>query len=135
MATGTPNTLRISELCEIASEVSAYLLDCRARNLSAGTLRFYAQKLEYLRAYLDDLGIVTVDQITAPALRGFFLHESGRRTPGGLAAIYRATSAFLRWWEAEVEPGPDWTNPILSVKPPKTSDDLLPPADLTRSAP
>jgi site-specific recombinase XerD len=126
----TPNhTLRIRQKPDLDREVEAFLIDRQARGLASGTLRFYTQKLAHLQTYLSSQGITTVEGITAPLLRRFLLAFSRDHTPGGTHGVYRATKAFLRWYEREAEPE-GWRNPIDRVQGPKVSIEPLEPVSI-----
>ncbi|NLD73885.1 MAG: tyrosine-type recombinase/integrase, partial [Chloroflexi bacterium] len=123
------STLRIRQISGVAQEVEAFLVDRQARGLAAGSLRFYTQKLAHLRDYCRAQGITEVEDLTAPLLRRFLLDFSRDHNPGGTHGVFRAVKAFLRWYEAEVEPE-DWRNPIAKVRPPKVPVDPLEPVEL-----
>lgn len=107
--------------------IEAFLIDCRARNLSRGTLNFYKQKLTLFYKYCDLQAVSRVDQIDATILRKLLIHlVDTNHNEGGTHAVYRSIKAFLIWFEKEVEPK-DWTNPIKKVKGPKISSEPLPP--------
>jgi site-specific recombinase XerD len=123
------STLRIRQIRPIDQEVEAFLIDRQARGLSPTTIRFYAQKLAYLRAYTEDHGIAQVEQITAPILRRFLLDFATSHNPWGIHAVYRSVKAFLHWYEQEVEPE-GWKNPLPKVKPPKVAQEPLVPVEI-----
>ncbi len=101
--------------------VTAYLRDCKARELSAFTVEFYRAQLQTFAEYCKAEGVTLVMDLTPDLLRGFMLAlDTGGRNAGGRHAAYRAVRAFLRWYENEAEPEA-WTNPIHKVKPPKVT--------------
>src|SRR5690554_4388182 len=119
VATGSSTLLTSGDLEPL---VEGFLADRRARGLAAGSLRFYAQKLVPLRAFLQGLGVQSVQEINPQHLRAFLQGLGESHSPGGVHGHYRAAKAFLRWYEAEVEPE-DWRNPIAKVRPPKVPEE------------
>jgi site-specific recombinase XerD len=84
----------------IQFDIRAFLLDRRARGLSAGAVEFYRKKLRYLSTYLDDQDIYDLRDITPDHLRRYVADLSTRHNPGGVHCCFRAMRTFLRWaWE------------------------------------
>lgn len=108
------------------TEIEGFLADRRARGLAPGSLRFYAQKLTPLQAFLQGEGVQSVQDITSQHLRAFLQGLAESHCPGGVHGHYRAAKAFLRWYEQEEEPE-GWQNPIAKVHPPKVPEELLEP--------
>ncbi len=107
-----------------------YIQSCKARNLSAGTVGFYVQKLGVYSKYCQDLAITKINQITPNNIREFLIFlEVRKHNPAGIHCYYRALKAFLRWFEQETEPE-GWQNPINKVKPPKVPVVPLTPASV-----
>jgi site-specific recombinase XerD len=105
-----------------------FLLDRQVANASAGTLRFYQQKLEPFLDYLTSHGITAPDELTAGHLRCFMLSlQQAGHTPGGQHAFFRAIRAFLYWLEREGELS---ANPIRRLRPPRVPEQLLDPVSL-----
>ncbi len=127
--TAQEHTLRIRPVSDVDREIDAFLVDCQARALSPGTVRFYTQKLAHLRAYLSAQHLPTVQSLTAPLLRRMLLDFSQSHNPGGTHGLYRATKAFLRWYEREVEPE-GWRNPVERVQAPKVPHEVLEPVSI-----
>jgi len=116
-------------LCDLARDVSAFLIDRQARGLSPRTVDFYRDELANLAEFLKTQGITETAAITPTHLRAFLLDLGKRRNPGGTHAGYRAARAFLKWYEAEYEPD-GWTNPIRKVSAPRVPQEVLQPANL-----
>ena len=93
-------------------------------------MEFYADELRYLRDFLENQQVATVERITPTIVRGYLLHLAERRNPGGVHAAYRAIRAFLRWYEREYELD-DWANPIASVEAPRVPQKQLDPVPLS----
>lgn len=110
-------------------QIEDFLLDGQARGLSSGTLTFYRQKLALLGAFAREHGIDDAKGITAQGLRHLLTELSKDHTAGGVHCVYRATKAFLRWFERECEP-PDWQNPIVRVRAPRVALAPLEPVPL-----
>lgn len=105
--------------------VTAFLRDCKTRNLSAFTVEFYRAQLQIFVTYCKGEGVTEVLDITPDNLRGFLLAlEAKGRNAGGRHAAFRAVRAFLRWYETETEPT-DWANPIRKVKAPKVEHEAI----------
>lgn len=105
--------------------LEAFLLDRKAQNLTAGTVRFYNEKLTHFLNYCD----LPIQEITPSILREFFLTMAETHTSGGVHCIYRTVKTFLLWYEQEFEPE-TWHNPIRKVKPPKVPNEPLEPVPL-----
>jgi site-specific recombinase XerD len=121
--------IRLDAQNGFAQEVSAFLVDRRARGLSPRTIGFYRDELRYLTDYLESHGVTDVLEVTADRLRRYLLALGEHRNPGGVHAAYRAMKVFLNWYQAEVEPD-DWRNPVGKVKPPKVPTKPLEPIGL-----
>ena len=112
----------------LAVEIAAFLVDRQARSLSPRTLHYYQEQLEPWLEWTSNLGIATLDQISAKSLRQWLSHLMLSRSPAGVAASYRAVRAFLLWaWQENEMPG---RNPIAKTRPPKVSDEPLPPLSM-----
>jgi integrase/recombinase XerD len=59
---------------QVRDAVEGFLLDCRARGLSARTVGFYVQKLTYLADWLHQTGAGDLAQVSTSHLRAFILH-------------------------------------------------------------
>jgi site-specific recombinase XerD len=109
--------------------VDAFLRDRRARNLTAGTVKFYQEKLQPFTNYCEAHAVKQISQITSTLIREFLLHLDDRgNNPGGIHACYRSLKAFLNWYWDEIEP--DGRNPISRVSAPKVDIEPLDPANI-----
>ena len=115
-------------VCDLARDVSGFLLDRRAHGFSPKTVKFYESELRLFADYLKTQGVHETEAITPTHLRAYLLHLVERRNPGGVHCSYRAIKTFLRWYEAEYEPD-GWTNPIRKVTAPKLAQEVLQPVD------
>lgn len=114
----------------LSTLAAAFLLDCKARNLSKYTQRFYRVNLEAFINWCDTQAVKTIDQLSPELIRGFlvYLDERGHN-PGGIHVFYRTLRVFLRWYALEFEPL-EWRNPLIKVKPPKVDIEPLEPVSL-----
>jgi site-specific recombinase XerD len=113
----SPN-LEIYQTDDLRKWIGIYLHACRSRNLAAGTIEFYAKKLNAFVQFCSQQAVMNVSQIKADHIRQFliFLNESGHR-PAGTHCYYRSIKTFLKWYERETEPE-NWRNPINKVDAP-----------------
>ncbi len=97
--------------------IDAFLLDCRARRLRAGTLHFYRTKLPRFAAWCEERGCVAVGEVEPDLLRAFlvWLDESGH-SAGGQHAYARALRA---WFNFLVEDGVLEESPMRRVRMPR----------------
>lgn len=114
---------------DLPTWAEGFLMDRKVRGLSDSTLMFYKQKLALFQAFAESREITQVEQITPNDLRLYLISLEENHKPGGIAAAYRGIRAFLRWYEAEVEPE-GWKNPIDKVPAPKAPLTLLEPVEL-----
>ncbi len=105
--------------------LAGFIIDRQSRALSKGTVRYYLDELDRFCDWLDAIGVISLDEITADILRKYLLHLETTRNPGGIHASYRAIRAYFNWYEFEFEPE-NWKNPIRKVHPPKVSRQPLP---------
>jgi integrase/recombinase XerD len=103
----------------------AFLIDRQARGLSSRTVDYYREKLEKFCTYLEDQGVIDLEEVTPDVLRKYFLVIGARSNRGGVHAHFRAIRAMLRWYEDEFEPD-NWKNPIKKVKIPGPNTEPLP---------
>jgi integrase/recombinase XerD len=105
--------------------IAMFLHDCRARNLSPTTVVFYTKKLRPFFQFCQNQGITRADQITAKALRDFFLFlVEKQHNPGGVHCYFRSVKRFLRWYGEELDQ-PAWLNPITKIQAPVVPITLL----------
>jgi len=98
------STLRILEKTNLDREIDAFLIDRRARALSARTIDYDDEKLTLFRAYLQAQGIRAVESITAPIVRRFMPELSKTHNPGGVHAVYRAVRVLTERGEIKQDP-------------------------------
>jgi site-specific recombinase XerD len=121
--------IRLFSPSDLDREIDAFLIDRQARGLSAGSIVFYRQKLDILRRHLESIGVTQVEHITPRILRALLVDYARTHKPGGVHAVYRATRAFLIWYDNENEPQ-NWTNPIRKVQPPRVALEPLEPLSM-----
>jgi integrase/recombinase XerD len=109
--------------------IEAFLKDRQAQNLSKRTVGFYKEKLEVFSNYCEAQAVKQISEITSVFLREFLIYlEATGHNAGGIHTYFRSVKAFLRWYWNEIEP--NYPNPILKVKPPKQSSEILAPANI-----
>ena len=125
----SPN-LEIYQTDDLRTWIRIYLHACRSRNLAAGTIEFYAKKLDTFVRFCSEYAVTNVRHINADHIRQFLisLDEGGHR-PAGTHCYYRSIKTFLKWYEREVEPV-DWRNPINKVDAPFVPLEPLDPVSI-----
>ena len=99
--------------------LEGFITDRRSRGLSSRTIDFYIEKLSRFRKYIQDKGILQVDDISASDIRLYLLRLSETSDNGGVHAHYRALRSVFNWWKNESE---KYHNPIKKVSPPKVTN-------------
>ena len=109
----------------LQTELQAFL-DAKRAARSAGTLRFYREKLGHVVAFLDARGVETVEDLVAGDVRAF-LASLADHSQGGQRAYWRATRAWLNWCRAEF--GLD-SDPLANVDAPNGKSQAMQAASL-----
>lgn len=109
----------------ISTEVTAFIVDRRARRLSPATISYYQHELDWFLAWLVGQGIRIMAAITADVIRKYLIDLGQRRNENGCHASYRAIKAFLKWYADELD-DPSYLNPIRKVQSPKINADPKP---------
>lgn len=111
----------------VHNTVSNFLIERRSRGLSKSTIWFYTRYLNEFCQYLDSIGDINLDELTADIIRKYLLHLEGQgHNSGGVHGYYRCIRAMLSWWEEESDG--DYQSPMRKVKPPKVQIKPLPVA-------
>ena len=111
----------------IATLAEGFLIERKARNLTAGTVNFYREKLKGFLVWADALAVTEIDQLTPAVIRTYLLYlEETGHTAGGIHAFYRTLRAFAKWYADEFD-RPDF-QPFAKVKAPHVPQELLEPA-------
>lgn len=97
--------------------INAFLLDRRSQGVSKGTLRAYTQELTYFSKFISDIGVISMDELTADTIRAYLVDLARHRNPGGVNIAYRVIKTFTYWWEKETDN--DYCSPIRKVKTPR----------------
>lgn len=100
----------------LTDAVANFIIDRRARGLSANTIRFYRDELGLFMRWADGRGYNRVENISADVLREWFTDLAVKRNKGGVHTSFRALKACLNW--LEVEEDGDYANPIHKVHVP-----------------
>jgi len=117
------HSYRVPETSALGRAVNAFLLDCEARNLTAGTLRFYAQRLTTLLTFLEKQNVTEPERITPALLRAFIASFAGH-SPYYQHQHARAAKTFCGFLVRE---GILTTSPMTAVRMPKLPKDVLDP--------
>jgi site-specific recombinase XerD len=115
---------------QLDRDITAFLFDREARNLSKKTLLWYSHSLKLWRNYNVDQGLESTTALEPIHLRGFlvYLTQTGHNE-GGVHTIFGAVRGYLNWYGEEYAPI-GWANPLTKVKIPKRSDEVEPPISL-----
>jgi len=102
-----------------------FLIERSSRGLSRSTIIFYERYLGYFCTWLDEIGVVSIDELDADLIRKYLLYlkEKGHNA-GGIHGFYRCIRAMLGWWESESDG--EYYSPMARVKPPKLVIQPLP---------
>ncbi len=120
----------LNEELSIRNWMEGFLLDCRARNLSKGSISFYQKKLKVFLRFCDSRIISEIENISSQFIREYIIWlENKGHNAGGCHAFYRALKAFLKWYERETELD-NWKNPINRVRAPKVNLEPLDPVKI-----
>jgi len=116
--TSTPASERLASL-------ESFYARCEGKNLSAGTLRFYRDKLTAFFRWVDREGLdgLSLTALTARHLRVFLTDERKRCSPAQARHCYVALCTFLKHLTAE---GMLTSSPLDGVDPPKLPKKQLP---------
>ena len=122
-----PQTIsyRVPETSPLGRAVNAFLLDCEARNLTTGTLRFYHQRLSTFLTFLDGQGVTDPTQMT-PALLRTFIASYAKHSPYYQHQHARAIKTFCGFLVRE---GSLTDSPMRVVRMPKLPKEVLDPFD------
>jgi len=107
---------------------NGFLMDRTTRGLSPRTIESYKENLKLFFQYLDQQGVVSINDITPEVLRMYLLELSTHRNKGGVHIVYRCIRAYLNWWEFESDG--EFKNPIKKIKLPAVNIQPLEPANL-----
>ncbi len=88
------------------------------------TEHFYRDELGLFARFLENQGVIHLNELTPETIRLYLLSLRERRNPGGIHVAFRAIRSWLNWSWMEYEP--DWKNPILKIEPPKLNNQPLP---------
>ena len=114
----------------LAIAINSFLIDCKARNLSLCTVKFYRDYLSSFMGYAESCAISNIQEIDPDFLRSYILAFSDQHNEGGVHASFRSVRAFFHWIEKEeLLPG-NWKNPIKKVKAPHLPKHIIEPVQL-----
>jgi site-specific recombinase XerD len=108
----------------ISDAVAHFKLDRRAQGFSAGTLRFYSDKLSQFQRWAAGRGVRSVDQLTPALVRAYLVHLQERKLRDSTVhAAFRALRTFSNFLVAEKLVK---TSPLANVHAPKLARRILP---------
>lgn len=102
-------TLQIFE-GTVQNIINGFIVERKSRGLSPNTIKYYQNELRYFTDFLDSIGAIRIDEVTANIIRQYLLGLSERRNNGGCHSAYRCIKALLNWFELEFETE-GWKNP------------------------
>ena len=111
----------------LAIAIDSFLMDCKARNLSKHTLKFYKDYLVSFESYAKSQSVSSVNEIDPAFIRSYLIIFGEKHNPGGVNAAYRSIRAFLYWVENEEMMAEEWRNPIKKVDPPEVPEQIIEP--------
>ncbi len=110
--------------------MNGFILDRKTMRVSKNTINFYQVEFRRFIAYCEQLGVDTLELITADFLRSYLIYlEDTGRNPGGINAGYRAIKSLFIWYENELEPV-GWKNPIRKIKTPHLDVQPIEPVEV-----
>jgi integrase/recombinase XerD len=116
---------RVKNASAVGRAANLFLLDCDARNLTPGTLRFYRQRLGAFVAYCEQAGACELDQVTASLIREYLAGFIERKASPYYTHQHART--VKAWCNFLVREGLLLTSPMAAVRLPKLPKDVLPP--------
>jgi hypothetical protein len=128
--TASPSNQQIRLLPKdaLADTLRDFIIDRRARGLSARTVVWYEEKPAPLMGHLSGRGISTLAAVTPPLLREYLPYIGEQHNAGGVHGHYRAMRCLLNWYSEDSAPD-GWKNPMRKVQPPRVPEEPLEPFD------
>lgn len=114
---------RVNESTPLGRAINAFLLDCAARNLTPGTLRFYWQRLATFLVFCERHGATEPARLSPTLLREFIASFSAH-SPYYQHQHARAVKTFCSFLVRE---GSLPASPMAAVRMPKLPKDILEP--------
>jgi integrase/recombinase XerD len=114
----------LEQACYLPILAETFITARKAEGLSAGSLKYYREKINIFLAWCEAQAVTQVQDVTPDLLRHFLLSMAEKHNAGGVHGIYRGVRAFLRFIEAE-EVLPAWRSPTRKVKAPKVELDPI----------
>lgn len=114
----------------LAIATDSFLTNCKARNLSPRTIKFYKDYLSSFLTYAESQSVPNIQEADTDFIRSYILMFSAEHNPGGVHAAFRSIRAFFFWVEKEEFMPTDWINPIRKVDAPRVPDKIIEPVPL-----
>jgi integrase/recombinase XerD len=109
---------------DIQQAADIFLLDCRARKLSAGTQDSYTRRLRAFLAWLSEQGVTRLTDLSASHIRGYLVHEQERGMDDDtVITSFRVLRAWLNFCVNEEL---ITASPMRKVKAPTMPKEILP---------
>lgn len=116
--------VEFSTSLNLTNLLDAFITDRRSRQFSPNTIHYYKVELGLFARYLEQVKILSIEEITPTILRNYLLELGNKRNPGGLLVSFRAIHTFLNWTWDELEL--EMRNPISKLQAPKVSAEPQP---------
>lgn len=99
-----------------------FLLSLRASGRSPKTEKTYRESLLQLHAFMSEMGMPSVENLTAENLRHYLmaLYKKGNK-PASVSNRYRALKSYYKWL---VNEGERQDNPLSRISPPKVPETI-----------
>lgn len=76
--------------------INQFLVERRSRGLSKNSVWFYTRYLDAFWKYIDQLGVINIEEITPEIIRRYMLFlENQGHNPGGVHGHFRCVRALL----------------------------------------
>lgn len=109
----------------ISEEISNFIVDRHARNVSERTIEFYVDIFAIWQKWLIANNFNDMENLTANDIRKYMIELGENHNPGGVHAHWRSIKALFFWFEAENDLE-SWKNPMRKVAPPKVKANPIP---------
>ena len=75
--------------------LAGFIVERRSRGLAKRTVTYYESELRLFCEFLDDQGVMMLEDVTIDNIRQYLLVLGNTRNPGGIHAAFRAIRAFF----------------------------------------
>ena len=88
----------------LRQDMTAFLIDRQARQLSPRTIEWYEEKLGTFADFADRMGLNSLFDLTPSLVCRYLVDLADSHHPGGVHGFYRALRALVNWYQWEFEP-------------------------------